>query len=205
MSDSTPAKRSAIEFSDEQSMLLDTASSFFKDKSPTAAVRAQLDSPTGFDAQTWNEIVALGWPALAIPVAHGGSGLTLAEAVTIAEPMGRHLHASPLTSTQLFVQGVLAGASETQQAQYLARVCDGAVATVALFEPAGSWDLQRPACAATAAGEALTLRGTKTLVTDGEVAELLLASVSLRWHPGPLDALSRRHSQCRTPARDCHR
>ncbi len=157
-------------------MLLDTAVSFFKDKSPVAAVRSRLETEHGFERSTWDEIVALGWSSLAIPTEYGGSGLSLAEAATIAEPMGRHLFAAPLTSTHLFVQGVLAAGSSAQKNAHLARVCDGAVATVALFETEGSWEISRPTCTATSVGGSLRLSGTKILVTDAAAADLLLVS-----------------------------
>jgi alkylation response protein AidB-like acyl-CoA dehydrogenase len=170
-------QRLTIEFSEEQSMLLDTAVSFFSDKSPTSAVRAQLETEFGFERSVWNEMVDLGWSSLAIPAEFGGSGLSLAEAVTIAEPMGRHLFSAPLTSTQLFVQGVLAAGNAAQKADYLGRVCEGAIGTVALFERDGNWDLSTVVCEAVMAGDSLRLSGVKSLVTDAGVADFILASV----------------------------
>ena len=84
-----------ITFSDEQAMLLDTATEFFRAKAPITAVRAQLETAEGFERALWAEMVGLGWSGLAVPVEYGGSGLSLAEAVTITEPMGRHLFAAP--------------------------------------------------------------------------------------------------------------
>ena len=82
--------KATLTFSDEQSLLLDTATEFFRDKSPIAHVREQLTTEDGFDNAHWNEMVALGWSGLAIGEDHGGSGLGLGAAVTIAEPMGRY-------------------------------------------------------------------------------------------------------------------
>ncbi len=39
----------AISFSEEQAMLLDVAREFCRDRSPIAAVRAQLETDSGFD------------------------------------------------------------------------------------------------------------------------------------------------------------
>jgi len=175
-----------ITFSDEQGMLLDTATEFFRAKSATAAVRAQLETPAGFGQKVWDEMVGLGWSGLAVPAEYGGSGLSLAEAVTIAEPMGRHLLASPFLSTQLFVQGLLAGGSAAQKSDYLTRVASGAIGTVALFEASGDWDLTRASCDAVIAGGAVRLSGVKTLVTDAAAAELLLISVRCAGAPALL-------------------
>ena len=174
-----------IKFSEEQAMLLASAQSFCKDKSPFSVVRHQITQPTGFDAGLWKEIVALGWTSLAIPEALGGSGLSLAEAATIAEPMGRHLLATPFASTQLFTQGLITGASQAQQQRFLPSICNGSVATVALFEPEGDWDLERVSATAqlSADSSSYTLSGVKTLVCDAHVAELILVSVAVNGAP----------------------
>lgn len=167
----------SIGFTDEQSMLLDTASDFFRNRSPVAAVRAQLSTDAGHDDALWREMTVLGWTGLAIPVEYGGSGLTLAEAVTIAEPMGRALCATPLLSSQLFAQGLVAGGSDAQQSEFLGRVCGGSPATVALFESQGSWGLNQISCRADLDRGRVHLAGAKTLVNDASAAESILVSV----------------------------
>lgn len=167
--------KSTLTFSEEQGMLLDTAAEFFRQKSPIAEVRRQLLTERGFDESVWTEMGALGWTGLAIPEAYGGSGLGLAAAVTIAEPLGRHLSATPLLSTQLFVQGLLAG-GESLREQFLGRIVAGAAATVALFEADGSWDLTSTVSPFSISGDRITLSGSKTFVGDAAAAELLLVS-----------------------------
>lgn len=178
----TATLKSTLTFSEEQGMLLDTAVEFFRQKSPVAEVRRQLLTEDGFDAAVWTEMGALGWTGLAIPEACGGSGFGLAAAVTLAEPMGRYLSATPLLSTQLFVQGVLA-APEALREPYLGRIAAGAPATVALLEADGNWDLASLSAACTLSGDEVRLAGTKTFVSDAAVAELLL--ISVRCEDGP--------------------
>lgn len=170
-------------FSDEQAMLLDTATQFCREKSPVAAVRAQLATGHGFDRGLWDEMVGLGWSGIAVPEGFGGSGLSLAEAATIAEPMGRHLLATPFTSTQMFTQGLLAGGDSAQQQAWLPRICEGAIGTVALFEQDGDWNLEHLGAGAVREGEAIRLGGVKTLVCDAAVADLILVSVALAGVP----------------------
>jgi acyl-CoA dehydrogenase len=164
-------------FSDEQGMLGDTASGFFADNVPMGAVRAQLETAHGFDAALWRQMVDLGWPALAVPEALGGGGLGVAEAVTIAEPMGRTLCAAPFLSTQLFVQALLHGGTEGQRMANLQRIVDGGIATVALFEDDGDWQLDRVQARASRSGARIRLRGSKALVTDAAAADVIAASV----------------------------
>ena len=166
-----------IAFSDEQAMLLETAMAFCKEKSPIRAVRDLLTSAAGFDRAVWDEMTALGWSGIAIPERFGGSGLSLAEVATVAEAMGRYLLATPFGSTQMFIQGLLAGGDAAMPAAVLPAIAQGAVGTVALFESEGDWDLSRISASATRAGGGWVLDGVKTLVCDAGVADYFLVSV----------------------------
>mgnify|MGYP000305318460 CR=1 FL=1 len=88
-------------YSEEQIELLDVATTFCRDKSPIDRVRKLMESDLGYDADIWAEVAALGWTAIAIPEAHNGVGLTMAEVVPVVEQMGRHLMASPLVASTL--------------------------------------------------------------------------------------------------------
>jgi len=189
--------QTTMTFSDEQAMLLDTADEFFRDKSPTAKVRDLMLTADGFDQSVWREMIDLGWTGLAIPEAYGGSGLGLAAAVPIAEPMGRHLSATPWLATQLFTQGILAGPDDLK-ATYLPMIADGATASVALSELDGDWDLTRASLAFSMSGATATLSGTKTFVLNAASTDHLLVSGSLNGEPAlaviatdqlPVDAL----------------
>ena len=191
-----------ISLSDEQAMLLEAASSFCRERSASLTVRSLMSSETGFDAAVWRDIVAMGWPGLAVPEALGGSGLPMACTAVIAEPMGRHLLATPFTSTQLFVAGLLAGGSAAQQAHWLPAICRGRIGSVALFEDDGDWDLAQLGSQARRAVSGYTLHGHKTLVTDAGVADALLVSVALDGAPAlallDATALPRQHLQRET-------
>ncbi len=172
-----------IVFSDEQAMLLEAATSFCRDKSPSSAVRGRFSSDTGFDAAHWQAMVDMGWLGIAVPEQHGGSALGIAACAVLAEPLGRHLLHTPFVATQLAIQGLLAGGSAAQQAEWLPRLATGAMGTVALFEDEGDWTLAALQSQARLAGGTATLTGRKTLVPDAAVADLLLASVQLDGAP----------------------
>ena len=184
MSDPTLSPLSTrINFSDEQAMLQDSAVAFCREHSPSLTVRGLLTSEAGFDRGLWQEITQLGWNGIAVPERFGGSGLSLGHTAVIAEPMGRHLLATPFASTQLAIQGLLDGGSQAQQAAWLPRLAGGGIASVALFEDDGDWDLTRLQARASVVGGSATLQGNKTLVTDGAVADVLLVSVALDGAP----------------------
>ncbi len=174
--------KATMTFSEEQSMLLDTATEFFRSKSPTSVVRDLMLSEDGYDDAVWREMVDLGWSGLAIPEACGGSDLGLAAAVTIAEPMGRWLSATPWLSTQLFVQGVLA-ADDALRSACLPAVAEGAIGTVALCEVDGDWDLEAAGLTLRETGSQAALSGTKTFVLNADAADFLLISGNLEGAP----------------------
>ena len=177
------APQTLIRFTDEQSMLLDTAVAFCREKSPIRAVRDRLTTGHAFERPLWDEMAALGWCGIAVPERFGGSGLSLAEVATITEPMGRHLLATPFVSTQLCIQGLLACSDEALQSQWLGRLSQGAIGTVALLEPEGDWDLSHVEAGARRDGDSVHLNGVKTLVCDAAVADVLLVSVNLAGAP----------------------
>ena len=51
----------ALSFSDEQAMLLESARGFCADKSPIPRVRELMQDPDGFDPAVWEEMIQLGW------------------------------------------------------------------------------------------------------------------------------------------------
>ena len=170
-------------YSEEQIELLDVATSFCRDKSPIDRVRKLMDSDLGYDADVWGEMVALGWTAISIPEAHGGVGLTLAEVVPVVEQMGRHLMASPLVSTTLAAQAIMVGGTEAQTSEWLPKLAEGAIGTLALSEAHGDWDLQNITATAKQEGDNVHLSGEKLFVAWAETADVVIASVHLDGKP----------------------
>jgi len=167
----------AIAFSEEQAMLLETAESYCRDKAQMDAVRALIETDRGFDDAVWREMGELGWLGIAIPEEFGGSGLGLSEVVAIVEPMGQRLLDSPFISTILAAQTLITGGTSGQQRQWLPRIAEGMAATVALFENNGDWDLNNVTCSAEMIGDNLLLSGEKSFVANALEAELFIVSL----------------------------
>ena len=167
-----------IGFSEEQADLLEVAQNFCREKSPIDKVRLLMESEFGFDQSVWDEIVELGWLGIAVQEDYDGVGLSLAEVAPVMEEMGRRMMATPFLSTTLAAQVISVGGTEAQKKEALPKIVSGAVATVAVMEDEGAWDLAKPACAATAKGEGYVLSGVKHLVTDAAVADWFVISAS---------------------------
>ena len=177
-------KRPAIAFSDEQAQLLEIAAQFARDKFPLSAARARIAAEEDLNADIWKEMAALGWLGVSIPEAFGGSGLGLAEVVSIVEPLGRQVAGTPLISTTLLAQALLRAGTEAQKSAWLPRLVEGAIGALGLCEPGGDWSLTNLSATATKSAKSLVLSGVKTFVTDVASAELMLVSVVRDGRPG---------------------
>jgi len=164
---------------EEQTMLRDSARDFLRENAPVAQLRRLRDSddPAGFAGPTWSAFAELGFAGVAVPEAHGGTGLGAAEVGVLMEQIGRHLSALPFLSSGVVAARLLqlAGSPE-QQAAWLPRIARGeAIATLALDEG----PKHRPddiALRAQAHAGGWRLAGTKAFVPDGHVASLLLVA-----------------------------
>lgn len=166
-----------IGFSEEQGDLMEAAERFCREKSPVETVRKLIEDERGFDPDVWAEIAALGWLGIAVPEAHGGAGLSLAEVAPVMEQMGRTLMAGPYASTVLAAEALIAAGTDDQKTAWLAKIVEGAPATLALMEKSGAWDLDRIEAQAVLKDDALHLSGTKVFVADAAVAQCLIVSV----------------------------
>lgn len=82
-----------------------------------------------YDEALWATMVEqIGLPALGIPEEHGGAGFTLFEALVALEEIGRSLVPSPLLSSLVTSEALLAGADDDALARLLPRIAAGEVA-----------------------------------------------------------------------------
>jgi acyl-CoA dehydrogenase len=170
-------------FSEAQSDLLDVATSFCRDKSPIAKVRALMNDEAGYDPSVWHEIGTLGWLAIAIPEQYGGVGLGLAEVVPVVEQMGRRMFTAPFIATTLAAQAIMHNGTEHQKLDILPKIAAGAAAAIAVCEEPSSWDLTQLQATARRDGAQLLLAGTKYLVLDAAAAHYIIVSVMLDGAP----------------------
>jgi alkylation response protein AidB-like acyl-CoA dehydrogenase len=191
---------------EEQEQLRATARAFLAQASSSPQVRAAMDSELGWDPAVWRRVAGeLGWTAVIVPEAYGGLGLGQVEMAVLMEEMGAALLCAPFFSTVcLAANALVAGGSEAQKRELLARIAAGEVtATVAWTEANGRWDAEAVAAVARREGAGFVLSGRKAFVVDGHSADLLLVAarregtsgedgVSLFALPGDAAGLERR-------------
>src|SRR6201994_294978 len=169
----------ALVLNEEQSMLRDSARGLISDKAPVSHLRQLRDGKdaTGFSRDLWRAFVEMGFSGLLVPEQFGGSGLGCVEAGVVMEEIGRTLMPSPFLSTAVLAASALSrGGSAAQKAEHLPKISRGElIAALAVDEGSKHRPLQT-ALKAVRAGNGFKLSGSKALVVDGHVADLLIVA-----------------------------
>ncbi|MEQ8407235.1 MAG: acyl-CoA dehydrogenase [Gammaproteobacteria bacterium] len=163
--------------SEDQEMLRDAARNFCQKHTPIKQLRQLRDSrdATGFDRESWRQMVELGWTGMAIPEAYGGYEFGYGGLGVVLQETGRTLTCSPLiASVLLAATAINKMGNESQKAELLPKLVSGELlATLALDET----PFHRPTQIATTAvldNGRYRLNGHKTFVLDAHVADLLI-------------------------------
>ncbi|MHB1503992.1 MAG: acyl-CoA dehydrogenase family protein [Acidimicrobiales bacterium] len=166
-------------FSEEQEELRRSVRRFLDDKSPMTEVRRLMETTEGFDRAVWEQMAnQLGLQALGIPEAYGGAGFGQVELTVVLEEMGAALLCAPYFSTvALGSNAILSSGDEGAKKDLLPGIAAGeTIATLALTEASGTWDLGSITTTASEMAGGWTLDGVKMFVIDGHVADLLLVA-----------------------------
>jgi alkylation response protein AidB-like acyl-CoA dehydrogenase len=165
-------------FSEEHEELRRAVRRFLADSSPMPAVRRLMETEAGYDPAAWSVMAdQLGLQGLLVPEELGGSGSSFLEVALVLEEMGRVLCCSPYLSTALATGAVLASGDQGAASDLLPGIAAGeTIATVALVEDSGRFDLDGVATEARRAGGGFAVDGVKSFVSDGAVADLLLVA-----------------------------
>jgi alkylation response protein AidB-like acyl-CoA dehydrogenase len=164
---------------DNQVMLRDTARPFLAKRATVSHLRALRDSddPRGFSRDLWSEFGAMGFTGVLFSEEVGGLGLGHVEAGVVLEEIGRNLTVSPFLSTAVGAGAALAEAGANLKARWLPPILAGeAVVAIAVDETARHRP-ERIGLRAERSGDSFRLKGVKTFVAHGHVADLMIVAV----------------------------
>jgi len=158
-----------LEFTGEQEELRASVRSFLEKECPIGVVRAVVETGEAPE-KLWGSMVALDWPALAVPEEYGGIGLSILETAVVVEELGRAVAPGPLLATVTqFAPMVREVGSPEQQRHFLAAVASGAVVgAVALADHLRAWSLDDVTMTAEPAEGGWILTGRKFAVLAAE-------------------------------------
>ena len=163
-------------FTQEQEMIRDTAASFLKDASTSAAIRSAMASDLGYSPELWQRICSeMYWQALHIPEQYGGMGLGYVELVAVLEQMGRYLLCSPyLATVAMATNALLIAGSDSQKSEILPQLIEGKTATLAFNCGGNVWNANAINASYRHDGNDLILNGEYRYVLDGHSADYLI-------------------------------
>ena len=169
-----------FDLSEEQLQLRDSASKF----ADTALCRyASADGEVDFTS-AWQACARFGIQGLPIPDRYGGGGADPVSVAAVFEGLGYGCQDSGVLfslNAQMWACSIplLRFGSDEQKARYLPRVCDGsAIGGQAMTEPESGSDASSLRTTARKDGSEYVLNGSKTFVTNGPVADLLIIFAS---------------------------
>jgi acyl-CoA dehydrogenase len=167
-------------FTEEQLAVSEAAAAIFAGMAGVERVAEVEDTPDRFDAALWSELAKANLLGLAVPEAHGGSGLGLTEVCLVLEQQGRAVAPVPLWATAVLGALPLARfGTPDQQARWLPAVATGAVRlSAALNEVAGGVP-DRPTLRAERHGDGWRLTGTAFAVPQAHLAARVLVPAAV--------------------------
>lgn len=167
-----------LDLSSEQDMLAEMVAGVAERYCPLTTVRELEDDPTGYSTDLWAQLGELGLIGLLLPEEHGGSGMSMVDAVVVYRELGRALVPSPHLVSSVLAGGLIArGGTDEQRSTWLPSLASGeSVWTVAVHEPGGGFTEGGITARATATDDGFSLSGTKRHVCFASAAEHLLVA-----------------------------
>jgi len=167
----------ALVLNEEQNMLKDAAKDFCTNSMPITQLRKLRDDKdeSGFDRDTWQQMVELGWAGITIPEKFGGLGFGHMGMGVVMEECGRTLAASPLFATAVLgANAILHGGSQEQKSELLEQIAGGELLLALALEEGPHHNPYGSAAKAEKSGEGYSVTGSKKFVLDGHVADKLV-------------------------------
>jgi alkylation response protein AidB-like acyl-CoA dehydrogenase len=169
-----------VELTEEQEFFRSSIRKFLEAETPLTAIRDLYETPDGFDPAWWRQAAELGWTSLLVPSERGGgtlSGRPVADAVIVAEEMGRLVAPGPFLPVNVVAATIAAAGSDEQREMLLPDLLSGdAVAAWAFCEPGHRWEAPQITTTATPAGGDIVLHGAKAYVEAVASASHMLVS-----------------------------
>jgi alkylation response protein AidB-like acyl-CoA dehydrogenase len=150
---------------------------FLRARSSSAAVRAAMESPSGYDEQVWRQLAGdMGLPGIVVPEEFGGAGAGIPELAVVFEEMGAALLCSPFFATvALAVSALLTSGDRDAMAKLLPEIVEGSTtATLILNDALGPWNPDSVTLAARSTPEGFVVNGEASMVLDGHTAGVVL-------------------------------
>jgi alkylation response protein AidB-like acyl-CoA dehydrogenase len=181
--------------SEERESIRQSARGFVRDRAPVAHLRELRDTKdaTGFSRELWREMARLGFAGLVVPERWGGAALGFAELGIVAEELGRNLVPTPLLSCVLGAGAVLRGGSDALRDAVLPGVSSGERVVTLAHDEGTRFTPHAVSTRAERRGGAFVVRGEKSFVLDGHVADSMVVAVRTSGESGSREGITLLH------------
>ena len=161
---------------DEHRLLRDTVRAFARRE--LAPVADEIDRSDSFPPDLFPRLGELGILGVTVPEEYGGAGADLLSGVLAIEQLARVSGSVALSygaHANLCVNNLYTNGSEDQRRHFLPDLCSGRhVGALAITEPDAGSDAMGIQTTAVADGDDFVLNGTKTLITNGSIADVIV-------------------------------
>lgn len=192
--------------SEEQTMLADSIARFIDTDYDFTRRQENAGSEIGYSVEMWRTFADLGWTAVPFAEEDGGLDGGPIEQMLIMEQFGRGLVVEPYMANVILAGGVLRRiANDEQKSNWLGPLIGGEFqATLAFAEPQSRYNTANIVTTARKDGDSYLLDGQKTLVLNGDTANLIIipartsgnqsdeTGITLFAVPGDADGLNRK-------------
>ena len=164
----------SVAFSSEERMLIDAVRTLARDQiAPRAAA---YDRSGEFPWDNVKAINALGLNAMFVPEAYGGAQLSYAAYLECVREISKACASTGVIWATNFhaMKPLIEFGNEEQKIRLLPKVAAGALASLVITEPTAGSDATGMKTAFTPDGDSIIVNGSKTFITNGAHADLLL-------------------------------
>jgi alkylation response protein AidB-like acyl-CoA dehydrogenase len=113
-----------FDLTDDQKEIKNVARELLSARSPLSKVREAAEAAV-YDPGLWDEIVALGWPGIAVAERYGGQDLGAVELAVLLEELGYACAATPFFSTAVAAAVIQAAGNDEQRERWLPGLASG--------------------------------------------------------------------------------
>ena len=158
--------------SEEQLEIQDTVKRFLDKHCSSTALHSYFDDPAQLPEAIWQGLVEMGVPALIVPEAFGGMGMTLLDLAIIAEVLGQAAAPNPLLGHTLATQALIYAGSPAQQEKWLPKLASGECLASFATAESGNWLAPSMRCVNG------NITGQKQHVPHAEHAQLIVVALA---------------------------
>ena len=140
------------------------------------AVRATMETPSGYDQKLWRELAEMGVVGLIVDEAHGGAGVGPMELELVMEEIGAALLCSPFLASGVLAASLLGALADKElNDRLLPGIAEGrCIATVAMTGKNGCWTREGVTVSGQEIDGEWRLNGRASFVVHGQNADVLL-------------------------------